>query len=98
MSIDEISGQKGHQDFKTVVSDIEKGKLLKVIDGHTQAQVAEALESKPFELREQVEEVSIDMWGGFPKVIKQVLTNAQIVFDRFHVIEILHKSGGLRKT
>lgn len=90
ISIDEISSHKGHQDFKTVVSDIDRGKLLEVIDSHTQAGVAEALESQPSQLRNQVEEVSVDMWGGFPKVIKQVFPNAQIVFDRFHVMKTVN--------
>lgn len=90
ISLDEISNHKGHQDFKTVVSDIDRGKLLEVIDGHTQAQTTEALESQPSQLREQVEEVSVDMWGGFPKVIANVFPNARIVFDRFHVMKAVN--------
>ena len=43
-------------------------------------------------MRENVEEVSVDMWGGFPKVIKEVFPNALIVIDRFHVIKLVNKS------
>jgi transposase len=56
----------------TVVSDIEGGNLIEMIDSHRQPEIIEALIKQPFEVREQVEEVSIDMWGGFPKVIEQV--------------------------
>ena len=35
----------------------------------------------------QVEEVSVDMWGGFPKVVKEVFPNAKLVFDRFHIMK-----------
>jgi transposase len=42
-------------------------------------------------VREQVEEVSVDMWGGFPKVIEQVWTNAQVVIDRFHVMKVVNQ-------
>ncbi len=70
------------------MSDIERGKLLEVIDGHTQDKVIEALLKQPFYLREQVEEVSVDMRGGFPKVIERVFPNARIVFDRFHVMKL----------
>jgi transposase len=42
-------------------------------------------------VREQVEEVSIDMWGGFPKVIEQVFPNAKIVIDRFYVMKAVNK-------
>lgn len=49
--------------------------------------IIEVLLQQPLELRQQVEEVSIDMWGGFPKVVAAVFPNAQIVFDRFHVMK-----------
>jgi len=60
---------------------------LEVIDSHHQSDIIEVLKQQPIELREQVEEVSVDMWGGFPKVVQLVLTNAQLVFDRFHVMK-----------
>lgn len=34
LSIDEVSQRKGHQDFVTVVSDIDRRLLLEVIDSH----------------------------------------------------------------
>lgn len=60
---------------------------MEVIAGHVQNKVIEALLEQPFYLREQVEEVSVDMWGDFPKVIERVFPNAQIVFDRSHVMK-----------
>jgi len=58
-----------------------------VIDSHHQEDIIKILKQQPLELREQVEEVSVDMWGGFPKVVQEVFPNAQIVFDRFHVMK-----------
>ncbi|MEG4943934.1 transposase [Microcoleus sp. F4-D5] len=46
---------------------------------------------QPIEVREQVEEVSVDMWGGFPKVIKKVFPNAKVIIDRFHVMKVVNK-------
>ena len=66
LSIDEISQRKGHQDFATVVCDIDRGELLEVIDSHHQSDIIEVPRQQPIELREQVEQVSVDMWGGFP--------------------------------
>ena len=43
-------------------------------------------------MRENVDEVCVDMWGGFPKVIKEVFHNAKTVIDRFHVQKIVNKS------
>lgn len=81
LSIDEIAMRKGHKNFKTVVSDIEQGKLIEVIDGHTQEAMIGKLMEQPIEVRDAVQEVSIDMWGGFDKVIAQVFPNAKVVTD-----------------
>ena len=43
-------------------------------------------------MRASVEEVCVDMWGGFPKVIKEVFPNAKTVIDRFHVMNLIHKA------
>jgi len=85
ISIDEIAMRKGHKSLKTVVSDLERGKLIEVIDGHNQESIIQKLMEQPLEIRETVSEVSIDMWGEFAKIIPQIFPNAQIVTDRFHV-------------
>lgn len=87
MSIDEVSQRKGRGNFVTVLSDIDQGKLLEVIDSHQQDEIIEALKMQPIEMREKVKEVSVDMWGGFPKVIAEVFPNAVLVYDRFHVMK-----------
>lgn len=91
VSIDEISLRKGHQDFVTVVGDVEQGVLIEVIDSHEQAPVIEALMAQPIEVRQAVEEVSVDMWGGFPKVVEAVFPNAVLVIDRFHVMKAVNQ-------
>lgn len=91
ISIDEIAMRKGHKNFKTVVSDLSGRKLIDVIDGHTQEIIVKKLMEQPVEVRELVEEVSIDMWGGFAKIIPQIFPNARIVTDRFHVMKYLIK-------
>jgi transposase len=83
--------RKGKGSLVTVVSDIEGGNLIEMMDSHRQPDIIEALIKQPFEVREQVEEVSIDMWGGFPKVIEQVFQNAKIVIDSFHVMKAVNK-------
>jgi transposase len=46
---------------------------------------------QPIEVREQVSEVSVDMWGGFPKVIQEVFLNAVVVYDRFHMMKYVNE-------
>lgn len=91
LCIDEISLRKGHQDFVTVVSDIEQGCLIEVIDSHQQGEIIEVLMEQPFEVRQAVAEVSVDMWGGFPKVVQAVFQNAVLVIDRFHVMKAVNQ-------
>jgi transposase len=42
--------------------------------------------------KKEKEIFSIDMWGGFEKVIRVVFPNAIIVIDRFHVIKLVNKA------
>jgi transposase len=67
LSMDEISKRKGYRDFITLVSNVDTGNLLEVIDSHKQEEIIEVLKQQPLAVREQVCEVSIDMWAGFPK-------------------------------
>ena len=65
---------------------------MEVIDSHKSNDIIQALRQQPEAIRLSVEEVCVDMWGGFPKVIKEVFPNAKIVIDRFHVMKLVHKS------
>ena len=92
LSLDEFSRKKGKGDFVTVVSDLDRGSLLEVINSHKSEEIIGVLEKIPLEVRENVKEVCVDMWGGFPKVIKAVFPNARIVIDRFHVMKLVNKA------
>ena len=50
------------------------------------------LQWQPLAMREGVKEVCVDMWGGFPKVIREVFPNAKTVIDRFHVQKLVNKA------
>ena len=91
LSIDEISLRKGHKDFVTVISDIDTGELLEVINSHKQDKIIETLTEIDLEVRLCVTEVSIDMWGGYPLVVEKMFPNAQIVYDRFHVMQHVNR-------
>jgi transposase len=91
LGLDEMSTCKGQKKYKAMVSDLDKRRLIEVIASRTQKEVIEALSQQPKDIREKVEEVCIDMWGGFVKVIEKVFPNAIIVYDRFHVIQMVNK-------
>jgi transposase len=83
--------RKRQGSFVTVVSDISEGNLIEMIDSHRCEEIIEVLMKQPIEVRKQVEEVSVDMWGIFPKVIKKVFPNALVISDRFHVMKVVNK-------
>ena len=91
--------RKGQGNFVTVVADISEGNFIEMIDSHRCEEIIEVLMKQAIEVREQVEEMSIDMWVGFPKVIKKVFPNAEIIIDRFHVRKVVNKDlNKLRKA
>lgn len=64
LSLDEISKEKGKRKFVTVVSDLDKSSLIEVIDSHKSEEIIEVLKAQPLTIRDNVKEVSVDMWGG----------------------------------
>ena len=63
-----------------------------MIDSHKSDDIIAVLKQQPLAMRARVEEVCVDMWGGFPKVIREVFPNAKIVVDRFHVQKLVNKA------
>jgi transposase len=63
--------RKGQGNFVTVVSDNCEGNLIEMIDSHRSEEIIEIFMKQPIEVRKQVEEVSVDMWGGFLKLSKK---------------------------
>ena len=66
--------------------------MLEVIDSHKTDEIIEVLKQQPQSKREQVQEVSVDLWVGFQKVIKAVFPHASIVIARFHVMKLVNKA------
>ena len=92
MSLDEFARRKGQGNFATILTDLDKSSLLEVIDSHKSDDIIAVLKQQPLAVREGVEEVCVDMWGGFPKVIREVFPNAKIVIDRFHAQKLVNKA------
>ena len=81
LSLDEFARKKGKGQFATILTDLDKSSLLEVVDSHKSDDIIAVLKQQPESIRAQVEEVCVDMWGCFPKVIREVFTNAKVVID-----------------
>ena len=102
IGLDEISLLKGHQDFVTLVSTRdEQGEpqILAVLDGRKKETVVAFFNSIPESLRASVEEVCTDLYEGFINAAQEVLPQARVVGDRFHVAKLYRAAlDDLRKS
>jgi transposase len=92
IGIDETSLRKGHH-YITVVHDLQKKRLLFACEGKDHKTVLDFAADfqehggKP----EQIAHVCQDMSTAFVKGVTQALPNAQISFDRFHVVAMANE-------
>lgn len=102
LGLDEISLLKGHRNFVTIVStQDEQGRacVLAVLKGREKQTVVAFLKSIPKRLRKQVEQVCTDLYEGFVNAVKEVLPQAKVVADRFHVAKLYRAAvDDLRKS
>nr|WP_144051088.1 ISL3 family transposase [Calothrix sp. PCC 6303] len=91
LGIDEIALVKGKGDYCAVLVDLDASKLLAILNGRTQDKIKEALSGWGLEVLQQIEEVSIDLWQGYKNLVMELMPNAQVVADRFHVMTQINK-------
>jgi transposase len=88
LGIDEIALLKGHGDFVAVISAVgESGDLhvLAILPDRLKATVLAWLQTIPTALRSSITTVCTDIWEGYIAAVQEVLPDATIVIDRFHV-------------
>jgi transposase len=91
LGINEIALIKGKGNYCAVLIDLEKSKLIGMLKGRTQEEIREVLLGWGKEVLEQIEEVSIDLWKGYKNLVIELMPNAQVVADRFHVMAQINK-------
>ena len=93
LGVDEVARAKGH-DYMTVIYDMISGHLIGVETGRTAEVLANFLKRIPSETAENIEAVAMDMGPAYQKAVRDCLPNAEIVFDRFHVMQNYSKAIG----
>lgn len=90
LSIDEKSFKRNHN-YVTVLSSPLSSVVIDVCEGRTK-QATKSLLSKVIteENRDKVETISMDMWKAYIESINDILPNAKIVHDRFHLVKYLN--------
>jgi len=91
LGIDEITQLKGGKNYAAVLVDLETRRPIALLEKRNQAVIAEYLSSLGLEVLNQIDEVSIDLWIPYKSLIQEMLPNAQVVADRFHVMKQINQ-------
>jgi transposase len=91
IGIDEVSRRKG-QVYMTVVYDLERRRVLWVGDDRTDEAVRPFFEEMGKRRCQMLRVVCMDMWAPCAKLVGEHAVNAQILFDRFHIVKHLHNA------
>jgi len=93
LGIDEIALKKGHKDYVAIISCRDEAgqvSVVAVLPDRLKATVVAFLASIPARLKASVKRVCTDMYEGYVNAAREVLPEAEIVIDRFHVAKHYH--------
>jgi len=96
LGLDEIALKKGHRDFVTIVTGRLADRrvvLLGVLPDREKDTVIAFLRSIPQRLSQTIRTVCCDMYEGFIEAVREELSTARIVVDRFHVSRSYHQAA-----
>ncbi|YAF97645.1 MAG: ISL3 family transposase [Nodularia sp. CChRGM 3473] len=91
LGIDEITQLKGGKNYAAVLVDLERRRPIALLEKRNKAVIAEYLLSLGSEVLNHIEEVSIDLWMPYKSLIQEMMPNAQVVADRFHVMKQINQ-------
>ena len=83
--VDEKSVRKKHN-YVTVVLNADTGELLHMHEGKKGESLAVFLRSLSDEQKASIQAVGMDRGGAYKRAVEDILPDAEIVFDRFHLV------------
>jgi transposase len=99
LGIDEIALVKGQGNYLAVLVDLDTHKPIEIVSSRRVSEVSEVLKKWGDQVLEQIKEVSIDLWSPYKKLVEELMPNADITADRFHVMkQVTDELDTARKT
>jgi transposase len=93
IGVDETSKKK-HHDYITLFVDMKKHKTIFITEGKSNETIKDFV--KDLERHngkaDNIEDVSCDMSPAFIKGVKENLPNAEITFDKFHIMKVINEA------
>jgi len=90
IGIDEFSLKEGHH-YMTVVTDLRTGRVLHAVEGKGKEDIRPFLESLA-RRGKKLQAVAMDMSSAYFWAVREILPQAKVVFDRFHVISLMNQA------
>ncbi|MHC5863377.1 ISL3 family transposase, partial [Nostoc sp.] len=87
LGIDEIALVKGQGNPKAVLVDLDTHKPIEIVKSRRMEEIREVLVSWDIQVLEQIQEVSIDLWSPYKSLVEELMPNANVTADRFHVMK-----------
>jgi transposase len=91
VGVDEKSFRRGHV-YASILNDLDNNRVWDLVEGRTTQNAKELFETLSEEQRAGVDAVAMDMWAAFENAATELLPNADIVHDKFHVSAHLNKA------
>lgn len=88
ITVDEVSHKRGHR-YITVVTNLETGKVVWTGEGKSAETLGKFFDVLGPERSAKLEVVAIDMSIAYTNAVQAWAPNADIVYDRFHVMKLL---------
>ena len=70
----------------------ETGKVIDVVEGRKEESTRELFNKLTEDQKKSIEAVAMDMWAPFITIVHEVLPDADIVHDKFHIKAYLNKA------
>ncbi len=88
-----------HHNYASVLTDVGRSRVLDVVRGRTLQDAEQLLGTLTPQQRQGVRAVAVDMWPGYMSAIRNMLSQADIVHDKFHVSKYLNEAvDKIRRT
>lgn len=91
IGVDEIRCGRPRK-FLTVVIDHERGRIVWAAEGKSSTTLKSFFTELGSDRTARIDVVSMDMDPAFEKAVRETAPSAEIVYDRFHVVQLLSKT------
>ncbi len=87
LGIDEIALVKGQGNYLAVLVDLDTHKLIEIVKSRRMSELRLVFEGWGSKVLEQITEVSIDLWSPYKNLVEELMPDADVTADRFHVMK-----------